>query len=174
MGYKIVNDGEVSFIYTDMFDQTFHMDIKKLGGKWQSSKKGWKIGNSRVDDAKKLLNEFYGSSEALKIKIVIKKYKVKKALRLFGRNIIVVDQYDNSYTLHNTVNVLNDTLPQSWAYLSEQYNRQFRCYLIYKLAVLFDPFLLKECTLIISNVSIEQLAYLRDKKYSWIDTLTCL
>jgi len=167
--YKIdINDDES--ILTAPFDEQLHSFIKNLGGSW--SKKHWKIPNDKLEEVSRKLYSYYGSGEGISISIDLIKLKVKKTLNLFGRELISVNQYDNSYSLHSSLIISKGEIPNNWIYKKNLSNNDFNCYFAKKLAYLMEPFILKDTIILITNIGLSQLNDLKILNYNWIKQIS--
>lgn len=62
MAIKIENEGTAAYI-TSPYNPDFVQRVKALGGRWDASRKQWKISVNAVDAAREIMSEIYGETD---------------------------------------------------------------------------------------------------------------
>lgn len=167
--YKIT-EGDKFFLLEARWDYELNSFIKYYRGRWESKSKGWRVPVEFLNEIKEKLYTLYGSADGLNVELVIKKYIIRNSLRLFSRDLIKIDYFNNFYTTHFSMQYKESELPIHWTLVDDfdLTKNEFKCYVVKKIAIFLNPFVIKNLTIRISNVSSSDVEFLKSKNLPWI------
>ncbi len=168
--YKIeIEDNKC--IISSSWNEDFSDFIKYLNGRWDSKNKVWNAPISALSVISKKLYELHGTGEGVTVEVTIDKYNVKKNLYILGRDIIVINQFNNEYNIDFYVILTKGNLPEHWQKKKSSYDNDYRCYFMKRLELFLNPFIIRDVTFTIIDIVVSEVENLKRENKKWIKSL---